>query len=99
MPPSPFCPECHSQDILWVELSGKGTVYSYTVVWRAISPEMHDSVPYVPAVIALLDADGVRLISNIVGAPIDAIRIDAAVQVVWREGPTGHTVPQFRLLS
>ena len=32
MPPTPFCPSCSSQDIDWIELSGTGTIFSFTVV-------------------------------------------------------------------
>jgi uncharacterized OB-fold protein len=60
MPPTPFCPQCQSQRIDWTALSGLGTVYSYTVVTRAILPDMDAYLPYVPAVITLDGADGMR---------------------------------------
>ena len=97
MPPTPFCPECRSQEISWVELSGQGTVYSYTVVSRAIFNGMEDCLPYVPAVVELADAGGVRLITNIVDAPIDAIAVDAPVTVVFDDLATGTSIPRFRL--
>lgn len=98
MPPTPFCPNCRSQQIEWVPLSGRGTVYSYTVVTRAITEEMESCIPYVPAVITLPDAGGVRLISNIVGARLSDIHIDAPVRVVWNDRPGGHAIPQFELV-
>ena len=69
MPPTPFCPICHSQVLLWEPLSGRGAVFSYTIVAHAILPEMQSHLPYVPAVISLEGADGVRLISNVVDVP------------------------------
>ena len=53
MPPTPFCPRCQSQRIDWPVLSGRGEVYSYTVVERAILPGMEPHLPYVPAIITL----------------------------------------------
>lgn len=95
MPPTPFCPRCHSQDIAWVELSGRATVYSYTVVERAILPEMEAHLPYVPAVIEPEGGGGVRLVSNLVGMEIGSIHIGMAVQIVWHRTPDGVTLPLF----
>lgn len=97
MPPTPFCPECLSQDLEWPELTGRGVIYSYTIVTRALFPEMAASIPYVPAVIELDDAGGCRLISNIVDVPLDAMRIGAGVRVVWEDRSDGVTVPRFTL--
>ncbi len=98
MPPTPFCPECLSQEIDWPELSGKGAIYSYSIVARAIMPGMEDCLPYVPALVELPDAGGVRLITNIVGVPVDRVRIGANVRVVWETRRTdGVTVPRFTL--
>ncbi len=97
MPPTPFCPLCHSQKINWIELSGLGTIYSYSVVSRAILPDMEDCLPYVPAVIELDGAGGTRLISNIVDVPISAVVVGARVSVVW-DDVGGITVPRFTLV-
>jgi len=98
MPPSPFCPKCHSQAIDWVTLSGSGRLFSYTVVVRAVLPGMEDFLPYVPAVIELPDADGVRVISNIVDVALDRLRVDADVQVVWDKIGDQITLPRFTLI-
>jgi uncharacterized protein len=96
-PPGPFCPNCRSQRIDWIELPGTGTVYSYTVVSRSLTPEMDDSLPYAPAVIELDGADGRRLISAVVGAPLESVRVDARVRVLWEDRADGVTVPRFVL--
>ena len=97
MPPSPFCPECLSQRIDWPSLSGEGTVFSYTVVRRAITPEMEGALPYVPALVDLDGAAGARLITTIVDVPVEAIRIGARVRVVWIERADGVVIPCFTL--
>lgn len=99
MPPTPFCPACQSQEIEWTTIDGQGVVYSFTLVTRSIIPGMEDSVPYVPAVIELPEAEGVRLITNIVDAPLDAITVGAACEVVWHDTANGYTLPLFRLSS
>lgn len=95
MPPTPFCPGCQSQRIDWKILSGNGTVYSYTIVERAILAGMETHLPYVPAVIALEGGGGVRLISNVVDVDVATIRVDMAVSVVWDELPGGAVLPRF----
>ena len=37
LPPAPFCWRCRAQDVEWVELSGRGTVYSFTVTRQALN--------------------------------------------------------------
>lgn len=95
MPPTPFCPRCHSQAIDWAPLSGLATVYSYTVVERAILPEMEAHLPYVPAVIEPLEGRGVRLVSNLVGMDISSIHVGMPVRLVWHRSPDGVTWPLF----
>lgn len=97
MPPSPFCPNCLSQNVVWPELSGRGVVFSFTIVERAVIAEVKDNIPYVPALIALPDAPGVRLTTAIVGAPVHQIAIDAEVTVVWEDLADGHSLPRFTL--
>ena len=97
MPPTPFCPACRSQDIGWVVLSGRGILYTYTVVERATLPGMEDSIPYVPAVVELPDAKGIRLISNIVETPMSRIVVGAHLSVVFDRLSDDVTVPRFRV--
>jgi uncharacterized OB-fold protein len=97
MPPTPFCPECQSQSLNWIELPGTGSVYSYTVITRAIMPGMEDCLPYVTAIIALDGGGGTRLISNLVDMPIDRLQVDLPVRVIWDDDWGGLTVPRFIL--
>ena len=96
MPPTPFCPCCQSQGITWTRLSGRGEVYSYTIVERAILPGMEAHLPYVPAVVTLDGAGGTRLISNVVDVDVAAIAVGMPLQVVWDDVPdAGVAVPRF----
>ena len=93
-PPAPVCPECRSPDVDWKELSGRGEVYTYTIVHRPIAAEQE--LPYVIAVIALEDAGGVRMISNIVATKPEAIEIGMPVEVVWEDMSADLAIPRFR---
>ena len=97
MPPSPFCPTCRSQECDWPEPRAEATIYSFTIVASAVTGRQAGHVPYVPALIEFADAPGVRIVSNIVDAPLAAIRIGAAVTMVWQDSPSGFSAPRFQL--
>ncbi|MCU1463742.1 MAG: Zn-ribbon OB-fold protein [Acidimicrobiales bacterium] len=78
--PRAMCPECHSVDVAWVEVSGGGTIYSFTISHRAAGA-WADHVPYVIAYVEL--DEGPRVLTNIVGADLDALRIGDPVTPVF----------------
>lgn len=91
--PRSVCPHCGSARLAWIEASGRGSVYSFTVVHRPPSPAFKPLVPYVVAVIAL--DEGPHLMSNIGGcAPLE-VRIGMRVQVAWEDIDPVATLPYF----
>ena len=66
--------------------SGRGIIYSYSVMRRV-------PVPYAIAYVTL--EEGVTMMTNIVGCDLDAIRIGQAVRVVFRPTDGGPPVPTF----
>lgn len=77
--PRLFCPACHTPDVEWVEASGRGTVYSYTVSARGLGP-WKTRTPYVIAYVEL--EEGPRVLTNIVGVAPDAVHIGQPVTAV-----------------
>ena len=92
--PRAVCPHCMSDRIDWIDATGRGTIYSYTVVHRA-PPGFADSAPYVVALIDL--EEGVRMMTNVVDAPA-AVRVGAAVEVTFDDVTDEITLPKFRLV-
>jgi uncharacterized protein len=45
-PPTSLCPVCHGIEFSWQAASGEATVWSYTVVHRAPTPDLAAEVPY-----------------------------------------------------
>ncbi|GLG02411.1 hypothetical protein Alches_24520 [Alicyclobacillus hesperidum subsp. aegles] len=90
--PRSICPHCMSDDLVFVEAKGLGTVYTYTVVHRGFGP-FQDEVPFT---IALVDLDeGVRMMTRIVDAG-EGIGIGDRVEVVFSERDDGLVLPYFR---
>ena len=96
LPPGPFCPRCQSQEIEWAELSGRGTVFTYTIVYHPVLPALLDRVPYTVAAVHLEGAEGVRLLGNLIGLDSDDVRVDMAVELEWADVREGLSVPRFR---
>jgi uncharacterized protein len=93
LPPTPFCPNCQSTAVNWVELSGEAVVYSFAVVHGF--PGMPDLV-LVPAVLDLPDAPGARLVSNIVDVAPAGVAIGMSVRVDFSPITDGWMLPVFR---
>ena len=88
---SPFGPD---DELEWVEASGRGTVYSYTVARRPTGPQWAADVPYVIAIVEL--EEGVHLTANIVDCDPDSVRVGLPVEVTFHDVTPEVTLPQFR---
>src|SRR5881397_69448 len=73
--PRAICPFCASDRTEWITASGRGTIYSYSVMRRV-------PVPYAIAYVTL--EEGVTMMTNIVDCNLDAIRIGQRVKVVFK---------------
>ena len=94
--PRIHCPHCKGTSLTWQKLSGRGTIYSYTVPRVPITPAYKDSVPYV---VALIDLDeGPRMMANIIDCDPEQVSIGARVEVVFQDVTDEVTLPQFRLV-
>src|SRR5690625_1569531 len=92
--PRELCPHCMSNAIEWVESKGKGKVYSYTIAHRPAGPAFKNDVPYIVALIDLVE--GVRMISNVINVDIDKVRCDMDVEVVFEKIDDEITLPLFQ---
>ena len=92
--PRPVCPHCASDDLEWVEASGKATVYSFTVVENNAPSGFLADMPFVVAILDL--EEGVRMMSNIVDCDPHSVYVDMPVQVGFRPLTDDVTLPVFR---
>ena len=69
----------------WREVSGKGTVYTYSV--------MRGNPPYVIGYVEL--AEGVKMMTNIVNCDPNSVKIGMAVKVVFLPTEGGPPMPFF----
>jgi uncharacterized protein len=85
--PRVICPFCASDKVEWRQASGKGTIYTFSVMRRV-------EEPYIIAHVTL--AEGPTMLTNIVADDADDVRIGQAVTVVFQDTGDGPPVPMFK---
>jgi hypothetical protein len=99
LPGSACCTSCLSQDLSWERASGRGTVFSFTIVRHAFHPSFADQVPYVVADVRL--EEGPILTTNVTEVAVDDVRIGMQVEA-WFDAPIEDAfhvplrLPKFR---
>ena len=93
-PPRANCNKCLSTDMVWTELSGKGTIYTYCVMHDTLVRGMEP--PFVIAQVDLDEQPGLRLTSNILACPIEQVEVGMSVEVTFEDVTDEVTLPQFR---
>jgi uncharacterized OB-fold protein len=91
--PRGLCPSCGGQQIGWFAASGLGTVYSYTVVTRGDGP-YREVGRYIVAYVEL--AEGPRVLTNLVGADPDEVRVGLNVAAAFEMAESGAGLLRFR---
>lgn len=92
-PPSPVCPVCLSDDVADDTVSGDAVVETFTVNYRLWGPGME--VPYVIAIVQLVEQPGLRITTNIVGIDPEAVTMGMPVEVTF-EQDEDVWLPMFR---
>ena len=93
--PRLYCMQCGASTLHWEQASGRGVIYSYTIISQDKSPEFGYDTPYNVAIIEL--EEGPRLMSNIVDATPADLRVELPVTVVFDAISDTISLPRFRL--
>lgn len=92
--PRLMCAGCGSAEWEWLESSGKGHIYTWTITHQAMLPAFADEVPYASVVVEL--EEGVRMVSGVEGIALDEIDLDLPVEVTFRAISEDMNIPVFR---
>jgi uncharacterized OB-fold protein len=82
--PDGACRRCGGTALTWTPVSGRGSLFSWSVVRRAFIPQLAGEVPYVTGLVALEEDPAVRMVTRIVDADPETLRVDMPVHVVFR---------------
>jgi uncharacterized OB-fold protein len=92
-PAQAICPHCLKADIQWHKSSGKGVVYSMSVVHQNKSAGFRDQGPYVLAYVTL--DEGVQMLSNVLAADPYSVKVGTPVEVTFEDAPPEVSIPKF----
>lgn len=89
-----ICRRCGSERLEHRPASGRGRVYSYSVVHRAPGPAFKADTPYAVLLVEL--AEGPRMISSLADGDPQAVAIGMDVELVCDRVSDTVTLPRFR---
>ena len=92
--PKEVCPSCASVQATWTPVSGAGTVYSYSTVYRGTGQAFQEDLPFIVVMVEL--AEGPRVISHLIDCAPDQVQIDMPVTVVFEDVTPEVSLYKFR---
>ena len=100
-PPEQTCGQCGSGVYLqWHQVSGRGRIFSYGVVYDTPITMLAADQPFNLAVIALEEDPDIRMLAHLPGTPLGRVPVGAKVEVIFETSPkTSQKVPDWRVIS
>ncbi len=93
-PVKPRCTSCLRAELFWTQVSGKGRLYTFTLMHQIYHPGFAAEAPYNIAEVDL--EEGLRIITNVVGCPNEALKIGMPLEVTFEDASDEVTVPKFK---
>jgi len=100
--PEWVCHACHSFDLHFEAVSGRGRIYSWERAWYPVHPVLQSKLPYLVVLVELPDAGNVRMVGNLLGDPLQEVAIGAEVECVFEhhlEKEPPFTLVQWRTVG
>ena len=93
-PPTPICPNCHSKELRFEAVSGRATLWTYTVNYQPWMPG--PELPFIVAIVAIPEQDELRLTTNLVGVEPENVKIGMELEVTFENHGDEVWIPLFR---
>jgi uncharacterized OB-fold protein len=100
--PEWICHKCHSFDMQWAPVEGRGRIYTWQRSWHPVHPALKEHGPYVVVLVELPAAGNIRMIGNLLGNPRAEVRVGAEVEAVFehhRDVTPPYTLLQWRYVD
>ena len=94
--PEWICHRCHSFDLSWREIEGRGRIYSYQRPHHPVHTALNGHGPYLVVLVELPDYGNIRMVGNLLGDPRQTVTIGAPVEAVFE--PHDNSDPPFTLV-
>jgi len=97
-PPEQTCTECGAEKTLeWKEMSGKGKIYNYGVVYDCPVRLLQEDQPFNVAVVMLDDDPDIQMYSHLPGVEPDEVPVGAPVELIFEKSANGQMVPEWKV--
>jgi uncharacterized protein len=94
--PKPICRFCRSRDLAGERVSGRATLYTWTIAVQPFHPFWVDKIPYTLATVELVEQLGLMFVTHVVECPESELRAGLPLEVVFHELSPELTLPLFR---
>jgi uncharacterized protein len=94
--PRDICRVCLSTSLSPAEVSGRATLTTWTSPAQPFDPYYATHMPYVLAVVELVEQKNLKMVTDIVDCDEADLRIDMPLEVTFREVTPGCTLPLFK---
>jgi len=94
--PGILCPTCGSEALAFETVSGKATLFSWSVIKEAPAPGFRDMLPLIVGMVELVEQPHLLLMANILGASEGELKLGMALQAEFENLTDDCAVPQFR---
>jgi uncharacterized OB-fold protein len=91
--PRALCASC-AGETEWVEATGRGTLYTFTIIRQNRSEAFAGLSPYAVGIVEL--DEGVRMMSNIVECDLDRLEVGMALEVLLLKAADDVGLPFWR---
>jgi uncharacterized OB-fold protein len=95
--PEWLCHRCHAFDPGWTEVEPRGRIFSWERVWHPSHAALRNHGPYIAVLVELPQADGVRMVGNLLDDPMREVVIGTEVKGVFEHHQDSH--PSYSLLQ
>jgi uncharacterized OB-fold protein len=98
--PKGECKRCQGRDFEWVRLSGRGTLFSWAVVHRALHKPLAPIAPYVSAIVVIDEDRATRFVTRLIDCDPAGLHAGMPVEVRFADLgypalKTGVVAPHF----
>jgi uncharacterized protein len=97
-PPRTACDACQSQQLAFTPVSGRGTIFSYSVMHQQNIAGFEDQTPYLNILVELDEQPRLLMVANLPGSERDKVKIGGRVEVYFEDVNEEISLPQFRIV-
>ena len=97
-PPRTVCDACQSQQLAFAPVSGKGAIYTFSVMYQQNITGFEEQTPYLNIVVELDEQPQLFMVANLPGSEREKVKIGGRVEVYFEEIDEEISLPQFRIV-